>query len=87
MAVDGKNRHCLWDGLHARHWIETARRSGVADMPAILADLVAHTPAVIDRVAAAIPRGFPAPIADTILAGVRASSARLKAELTEKTKT
>ena len=84
MAVEGKNRHYLWDGIHARHWIETARRCGIADMPAILADLVTLTPAVLERVGAAIPKGFPAPIADTILAGVRASSDRLQAELSEK---
>jgi serine/threonine-protein kinase HipA len=53
-------------------------------MQAILADLVARTPAVIDRVEAAIPKGFPAPIADTIFAGVRASSDRLQSELSEK---
>jgi hypothetical protein len=53
-------------------------------MEAIIADVVSRTPAVIDRVQAAIPKGFPVPIADTILAGVRASSDRLQAELSEK---
>jgi serine/threonine-protein kinase HipA len=84
MAVEGKNRHYLWEGIRARHWIETARRCGVADMPAILADLVSRTPAVIEQVQSAIPKGFPAAIADTILAGIRASSERLQSELSEK---
>ena len=39
-----------------------------------------RTPAVIEKVGAALPRGFPAQIADTILAGVRASAERLSAE-------
>jgi serine/threonine-protein kinase HipA len=87
MAVEEKNRHYLWDGIHARHWIEMARRCGIAGMEVIIADVVSRTPAVIDRVQAAIPKGFPALIADTILAGVRASSERLKTELTKITKT
>lgn len=86
MAVEGKNRHYLWDGIRARHWIETARRCGIADMEAIIADLVSRTPAVIEQVQSAIPKGFPAQIADTILDGVRASSERLKADMTERAK-
>jgi serine/threonine-protein kinase HipA len=80
MAVEGKNRHYLWDSIHARHWIETARRCGIADMEAIIADIVSRTPAVIDRVQAAISKGFPAAIAESILDGVRASSERLRRE-------
>ncbi|HTZ21700.1 MAG TPA: type II toxin-antitoxin system HipA family toxin [Opitutaceae bacterium] len=81
MAVEGKNRHYLWDGIRARHWIETARRCGVADMPSILADLVARTPAVIAKTENALPKGFPAHVADAILTGVRTSADRLAAEL------
>jgi serine/threonine-protein kinase HipA len=84
MAVEGKNRHYRWDEIRARHWIETGRRCGIGDMEAIIADLVARTPAVIERVGAALPKGFPARIADTILAGVRASSERLQSDLTER---
>ena len=81
MAVEGQSRHSLWDGIRARHWMETARRGGVADMPAILADLVGRTPAVIAMVGSALPQGFPAAVADTILTGVRTSAERLGAEL------
>ena len=84
MAVEGKNRHYRWDEIRARHWIETGRRCGIGDMEAIIADLVARTPAVIDRVGGALPKGFPARIADTILDGLRASSERLQSELTER---
>jgi serine/threonine-protein kinase HipA len=81
MAVEGRNRHYFWNGIRARHWIETARRSGVTDMPAILADLAARTSAVIAKAEKALPKGFPTQIADAILAGVRASADRLGAEL------
>jgi serine/threonine-protein kinase HipA len=50
-------------------------------MPAILSDLVTRTPAVIEKAENALPKGFPAKIADTILAGVRISADRLEAEL------
>jgi hypothetical protein len=52
-----------------------------------IVDVVSRTPAVIERVGDAIPKGFPAASAETILAGVRASSERLRAELTERVKT
>ena len=87
MAVRSKNPHWKLSELKARHWIETARRCGIADMEAIIADLVSRTPAVIDRVQAAIPKGFPAQIADAILAGLRASSERLRREWNERVKT
>ena len=54
-----------------------SRRPGVAtiaDVEAIMADLVSRTPAVIERVGVAIPKNLPAAIADRILAGVNASS-------------
>jgi len=81
MAVEGKNRYCVWDGIRARHWSETARRCGVADMTAILADLVAHTPAVIAKVGKALPKGFPAAVADAVIEGARSAAERLGAEL------
>jgi serine/threonine-protein kinase HipA len=84
MAVRSKRAHWKLSEIRARHWIETARRCGVADMPTILADLVARTPAVIERVQSAIPKGFPAQTADSIFAGVRASLERLQSELSEK---
>jgi serine/threonine-protein kinase HipA len=83
MAVEGKNRHYLWDGIHARHWIETARRCGVADMEVMLADVIARTPTVVQRVDARIPKGFPAKIAATILDGIRQSAERLRSETAE----
>lgn len=78
MALKGRNRHYRWDGIRARHWIETAKLCGLPDMNEIMADVVARTPAVIERARTLVPAGFPAHIADAIFDGVRAVSARLK---------
>ena len=56
MAVRSKSAHWKLNEIKARHWIETARRCGIVDMEAIIADLVSRTPAVIDRVQSAIPK-------------------------------
>lgn len=82
MAVEGKNRHYHWEKIHARHWVETARRCGVADMPTTLADLVARTPTVIAKIEKTLPKGFPNALAEMILSGVRTAAKRLEEELT-----
>jgi len=81
MSVKGKSRHYLWTEIHARHWVETAKRHGITNMNSIVEDLVAKTPAVIDRVRSLLPTDFPSQIAETILAGLRCRAEQLKAEL------
>lgn len=81
MSVKGKSRHYVWTEIHARHWIETAKRHGITNMNSIVEDLVAKTPAVIDRVRSLLPTDFPSQIAETILAGLRCRAEQLKAEL------
>jgi serine/threonine-protein kinase HipA len=81
MSVKGRNRHYEWLEIHARHWIETAKRHGITSMNSIIEDLVAHTPAVIERVQNALPVDFPSIIAESILDGVRFRAEQLKAEL------
>jgi len=56
-------------------------------MVAIMAGPVSRTPAVIERVGVAIPEGFPAPVAEAGLHGVRTSSERLRTDLTERVET
>jgi serine/threonine-protein kinase HipA len=84
MAVRSKNPHWKLSDIKARHWIETAKRCGIADMEAIIADVVSRTPPIIERVQATLANGFPSQIADTILDSVRASSERLQPELSGK---
>jgi serine/threonine-protein kinase HipA len=81
MAVAGKSRHYRWKEIHARHWIETAKRQGLGDMEQIISDVIARTPGAIDRVRNVVPRGFPAQIADVILGGIEACAEQLKSEL------
>ena len=81
MSVRGKNPHWKLTEIKARHWLETGKRCGLANMDALLAEVDDLTPGVLGRVSTALPKKFPAQIADSILAGVRASAKRLKAEL------
>lgn len=81
MCVRSKNAHWKLAEIRARHWLETGKRCGVPDMPALLAELVESTPTVLDRVTAILPRKFPATVADRILTGVRRSAKQLAAEL------
>jgi serine/threonine-protein kinase HipA len=79
MAIEGTQRHYVWDTIVPRHWNEMARRCGFArDAKALIADLVARTPSVADAVSNRIPRGFPPKVADTILAGLQRSARRLE---------
>ena len=83
MAVTGKSRHYRWKEIHARHWIETARRQGLGDMEQIMSDVIARTPAVIEGVRETVPRGFPAQIAEAILGGIEMCAEQLKEELSD----
>jgi len=83
MAVAGKNRHYRWKEIHARNWIETAKRQGFGDMKQIMSDVIARTPGAIDRVRNVVPRGFPARIADAILGGIEMCAEQLKEELSD----
>jgi serine/threonine-protein kinase HipA len=79
MAIEGTQRHYVWDTIVRRHWNEMARRCGFArDAEALIADLVARTPSVVDAVSNRVPRGFPPKVTETILAGLQRSARRLE---------
>ena len=50
-------------------------------MKAIIQDVIAMTPAVIQQVHAAVPAGFPAQIADSILDGISTRAEHMAVEL------
>ena len=79
MAVRGKNRHYRWQEIAARHWLETAKRCGLSEMKAIMEEVIAQTPKVVEQAKARLPRRFPDQIAATILSGT-AAAARLLGE-------
>jgi serine/threonine-protein kinase HipA len=83
MAVEGKSRHYRWADIRAHHWIETAKKCGVADMKRTVDEIVEQTPMVVDRVRSVLPDEFPAQIADAILGGVIETSERAKREFLE----
>nr|WP_154678071.1 type II toxin-antitoxin system HipA family toxin [Paraburkholderia nodosa] len=81
MAVRGRNRHYRVEEIYPRHWIAQGQRVGfaAAEVEAMLAQVAAQTPRVIEAVAAQLPAGFPADVADTVFAGMRRLAARLTA--------
>jgi len=84
MAVQGKNRHYLWQSIQPRHWEDTARRCGMAAAyPALRDELIEKTAAVIDRVSNLVPRDFPGAVFEPILAGLQRSRDQLAASVAQ----
>ncbi|MGK8196916.1 type II toxin-antitoxin system HipA family toxin [Burkholderia cepacia] len=80
MAVHGKRKHYAMRDITRRHFSAMAEHCLLGDiaMP-IVERLVAMTPHVIESVAAALPPGFPARVAERILGGLRFAAQRLDA--------
>lgn len=80
MAVAGKNRHYLLKDIRRRHFNAMAARCYVGpSAEPVLTRLLADVPAAIERVAARLPQGFPAVVADRILGVLAASAQALEA--------
>jgi serine/threonine-protein kinase HipA len=80
MAVNGKNRHSLIDSIRRRHWNETAKRNALGlDFEPVIAEVLAALPAVLERVSAELPAGFPTQVSGSIFEGMVAQARRLKA--------
>lgn len=78
MAVSGKNRHYLMKDIQRRHFNAMAAKCFFApSAEPIIERILERTPAVIDRVAADLPAGFPGHVSDGILSGLRASARQL----------
>ncbi|HEU4457864.1 MAG TPA: type II toxin-antitoxin system HipA family toxin [Methylibium sp.] len=82
MAVRSKNPHWRMKDIVRRHWIEVGRRHGILGAQglgpeAVVQDVVERTPGVVDAVANALPKGFPAVVADRILGGLKRVAAEL----------
>jgi serine/threonine-protein kinase HipA len=80
MAVVGKNRHYLMKDIQRRNFNAMASRCFYGpDAEPLIGRLIDATPAAIDTVAATLPDGFPARVAERIFKGLRASADRLAA--------
>ncbi len=78
MAWLGKNRHYVADQVRRRYLDTTALKCGLAATADELVDeLLQQTPKVIAKVRQELPADFPRRLAETILAGLEASAARL----------
>lgn len=78
MAVWGKNKHDLVDGIPRRHWNETAKRNAMGpNFETTIEMVLAAVPAVLEKVAGELPPGFPAKVSEPIFQGIQAQSARL----------
>jgi serine/threonine-protein kinase HipA len=81
MAVRGKNVHYDIPEIHRRHFDETAAKCGLgADMEAVIDDVVAKTPGVIETVGSDLPAGFPEDVFETISRGLARQAAQLDRE-------
>jgi serine/threonine-protein kinase HipA len=71
MALLGKNRHYRARDIMRRHFNSTAKKVGYGDSAeSLLQDIIARTPAVVDRVRADLPAGFSDEVADKVLSGL-----------------
>lgn len=79
MALLGTDRHYLAHTIQRRHFNSTAKAVGYgADAEPLLRDFIARTPAIIDKVGAALPAGFSQKVADRILGGLRDAASALE---------
>jgi len=79
MAVAGKNRHDNLATILRRHFNASAARCGWGnDAEDIIGELLSRVEGAVDRVAAALPAGFPGDVAESIFAGVRTQARRLQ---------
>ncbi|MDB5102989.1 MAG: toxin HipA [Fibrobacteres bacterium] len=78
MSVRGGGKHYLWERITRKHWVETARVCGLEmEIEGVLSELIERAKPTAERVAAALPSGFPSSVADPILSGLKKSAHRL----------
>lgn len=78
MAI-GDNRHYRVRDVAGRHFRQTADQCGFAGIEALLEETAAVLPRAIAAVEDALPRGFPAKLAEAVFSGAKARAPRLMA--------
>lgn len=81
MALRSKNTHYHLHEIRTRHWQLLAQQSGVPDAFDHMVALVLQVPDALERVAAELPKGFPARVFNPIRAGMLAQAEQFIAEL------
>jgi serine/threonine-protein kinase HipA len=79
MALRATTKHHRVAEIARRHFNATARQCGLgANMEPVIADVVSRTPAVIEKVSASLPRGFPADLFDSVTTGLQKAATRIE---------
>ena len=79
MAIRGKSKHYLFKNIQRRHFNAMAVKCVGTTAEPVIKSLLRKTPAVVERMYAALPAGFPARVADGILKGLLDAARRLEA--------
>lgn len=84
MAVRSKNPQWKMRDVTRQHWMESGRRHGMITDEgrgtAVLDELVASTPHVVQSVRARLPADFPVTLAESILGGLELAARKLTAK-------
>ena len=72
MAV-GDKRHFMMESIVGRHFVQSAVKAGLGRAIAleVIEDVLETGPEALKRIMAALPKGFPAAVAEPIAEGVR----------------
>ncbi len=78
MSLRGQNKHYHVKTIQPRHFLETAKREGYANMEESMRCLAAKAPTALQETAQKLPIDFPRELFDMVANGVLAMSDRLK---------
>lgn len=78
MAVWGKNRHYNWDRIVERHWLQTAKDSGIQNCEELITDLCFTATAAVETITKSLPADFPTEVSQPILEGFIKACRRLR---------
>lgn len=79
MAFRSRNAHYRMKDIQPRHFYAVAAKLGLGgEVDAIIEEILNATPEVIREVAAMVPEGFPAIVAEKIFAGLLASAGKIE---------
>lgn len=78
MALRGKNAHYHVQTIQPRHFLDTAKREGYADMEGSMRRMAARLPTALEEIAQKLPQNFPESLFHTVANGVLTMSRRLQ---------
>jgi serine/threonine-protein kinase HipA len=81
MSVRSRNAHYLISEIRRRHWVAQGQRATLAteEVEEMIDTITGKTEAVIENVAAQLPKGFPQDVSEKIFDGMRRQSKKLAA--------